>query len=401
MRKGLLIVAALVAVLGVLATSVVTTPALRDEAEWRWAAFRDGEADYAAYVRERPGGRHADEARSRYDEKTWQIALKADTIPAFEHYLRIHADGRFTRDATGRIDSLHWEQAQAADTLEAYRSYLSARPDGAHVAVARKRFKELRWEQLAGQIADLACDGAPTRRIRLYRAPSLYRTQEVTQTDPSGFFYQVTLRGAPGQGYQQLARSSCKELTVLGAADYAVRDLGDQPTAKWVFAALRGDPSVRGWVYVPNAFNPLGEPKLDWSDVPRVPVHTLLPRSNRLPDLVFGSVSQAHHVGEPCPNGNPNVWTVIVRNGGQGVGPPAANLRVSPTYETRVQDKVVDSTRVLTFPFARPLLPGESLVFSGLPASSRLELDPAGRVAESDEGNNGLSLGGLFLTCGQ
>lgn len=400
MRKALLTVAALVVFLGVLGTLIYTVPPLRDEAEWRWAAFQDGEADYAAYLRERPDGRHTDEARSRYDAKTWEIALRANTIPGFERYLRLHRDGKFVGDGRVRIDTLRWEQARAADTIEAYEGYLSAGSAGAHLAAARKRHKELRWERLAGQITDLACNGAPAGRIRLFRAPSLYRTAELTQTDPSGFFYQVTLSGQPGSGYRQLAQSPCKQVTVLGAADYDVRDLADQPAAKWVFVALERDPSVRGWLYIPNAFTGLGQAKLDWAAAPTVPADVLVPRSRRLPDLAFGSVTQAYHAGERCPNGNPNVWNVVVSNRGPGVGPATASLRVSPTYETRVQEKVVNSSRVLTFPFARPLLPGESMVFTGLPSSSRLELDPGGRVAESDEGNNGLSLGGLFLTCG-
>jgi hypothetical protein len=261
----------------------------------------------------------------------------------------------------------------------------------------------LRWKRTATQIVALACTGAPARRIQLYRAPSLLSTLDVTIANPTNLSYVVSISGALGKGYRELAKAPCNQLVALGAAEYTVFVESSAPTGKWAFVALKQRPAVKGWVYVAGAFNAAGAPRIEWSVAPPVPADTLLARSRGLPDLAFGTHTQAFHVGESCEGrGDVNVWDLVVRNEGQGTAPSVARLLVSPGVPLYVNGRRVSTTRVVTLSFARPWRPGESVVVRGIPFQARVELDPDRAIRESNEGNNTLSLSepGFYLTCG-
>ena len=387
MRKILFALGGFVALLTTLAAVVYAVPSLHDEAQWQWAAFKDRAGSYATYLREQPHGRHATEATRRYDQKDWQVALGSHTIAAFERYLHVHADGRFASDAHARIESINWQTARRANTMAAYEHYLAANPTGAHAAEART----LHWNLVAGAVISRVCENNANRQVVLYRAPSPYRTDTATRNDPSGgTFYQVRLEGSPGKGYEQVAQVRCNRLRALGVSDL---------TPTWVLVASKETPSVRGWAYAPNALLQEEGTVFSWSKVPRFSSLKLTPHPKGLPDLAFEGVTQTYHAGQQCPNENPNVFNATLRNRGPGVGPSTISLKVALTYTTMIKTETIDTTRVLTFPLARPLLPGETLAFYGLPASARIDVDPNGEVREADEGNNGLSLGELFFTC--
>jgi hypothetical protein len=386
-RKAFLAVAALVAFVVVAGAIVYTVPALRDEAEWRWAAFKDAEDAYAAYLRERPDGRHAEEARQRHDEKVFDRAAAGDTIRDYEAYLKVYARGRHAGDARRRIDALHWQTARKKNTVEAYQAYLATSPEGAYVAEAQTRFRDLRWQRTAARIASLACSGGASRRVPLYRAPGLSATLAAKRT-PFYISYVVRITSAPTTGYGVIARVPCEELDVLGGTE----------ERGWAFVSLKGKPAVKGWVDVPKAS------RVKWSIVPRVPADRLLTESRRLPDLAFGAQTQSFKVGDECTNlGDVNVYDLVLRNAGEGPGPTAARLRISPRVPHYVEGRRVDTTSFVTLRFARPWLPGESLTVSGIPFESSVQLDPGGAVRESDEGNNSLSLsrpGSFYFSCG-
>ena len=387
MRKAFLSAAALIALVVVAGVVVFSVPALRDEAEWRVTAFRDTEDAYAGYLRERPTGRHADEAASRHDDKVFERTTAGDTIRVYEAYLKVYPRGRHARDARERIDALHWETARAKNTVESYQAYLATSPEGAYIAEAQTRFRDLRWKRTAARIANLACAGVPDGRVPLYRAPSL--SPKLTGTRAAFYIsYVVRISSVPTSGYGEIARAPCKELDVLGGT--AERG--------WAFVALKAKPEVKGWVEIPKAS------RVKWSIVPRVSADRLLPKSKRLPDLAFGAHTRAFQVGDECTNlGDVNVWNLVLRNDGDGPGPPSARLRISPRVPHYVEGRRVDTTSVVTVRFSRPWLAGESLTVSGIPFESSVELDPGGAVRESDEGNNSLSLsrpGGFYLSCG-
>jgi hypothetical protein len=362
---------------------VYTVPALRGEAEWRWATIQDVEDAYAEYLRERPDGRHADEAARRLDDKVFERTAADDTIRAYEAYLKAYARGRHAEEARTRIDALHWEAARRKNTVESYAAYLATSPKGAYITEAKTRFTDLRWKRTAARIATLACAAGPAE---LYRAPSL--SPKLTgKPAPLYIPYVVRIAPEPQGGYDRIGRSPCSELEVQGGT----------PEPKWAFVAVKGKPSVLGWVRLRKTAG------VKWSIVPRIPADRLLPKSKRLPDLAFGPHTQAFKVGQECFGlGDVNVWDLVVRNQGDGAGPSAARLRISPRVPHYVEGRRVDTSRVITLRFARPWLPGESLTVSGIPFQSGVELDPGGAVRESDEANNSLSLSqpAFFLTCG-
>lgn len=59
-------------------------PVARDEVSWQRAGSGDTAEDYAAYVAERPNGRHAEEAARRHDDRSWANAQAADTLLAYQ-----------------------------------------------------------------------------------------------------------------------------------------------------------------------------------------------------------------------------------------------------------------------------------------------------------------------------
>jgi hypothetical protein len=123
-----------------LAALTFTRPGVRDELAWRSASRGDQAAHYARYLQNRPAGRHAAEARERYDQRAWAGAGATGTRAAFEQYLQNHADGRHAVSARNEIERLHWADVQAAGTASAYQRYLDTYPRGrfAAVAVVRK-----------------------------------------------------------------------------------------------------------------------------------------------------------------------------------------------------------------------------------------------------------------------
>ena len=65
------------AIIGILMVAVFVlaiTPATRDELHWQWVSHKDETAGYESYIRAWPGGRHAGEAKTRYDQHGWTEA---------------------------------------------------------------------------------------------------------------------------------------------------------------------------------------------------------------------------------------------------------------------------------------------------------------------------------------
>lgn len=122
------------------AALILTRPSVRDEFAWRSASRGNQASHYAHYLQDRPTGRHAAEARERYDQRDWAEARAANTRTAFSRYLQGHPDGKHILSAQSEIERLHWNDVQRAGTASAYQRYLDAYPDGrfAAAAVARK-----------------------------------------------------------------------------------------------------------------------------------------------------------------------------------------------------------------------------------------------------------------------
>lgn len=254
--------------------------------------------------------------------------------------------------------------------------------------------QEAEAAELQEQILDLVC--ATSRRPGVYRAPSLYREPILSEADPNGF-WRVSVSGKTKEGFDRLEKVRCRQVVVLGASRHPVVGLGGDPLARWIFVTLAGNDPMRGWVYAEG-----GSAAAGWPGVPAVDPDILYSSRKGLPDLRFGSYTQAYKVGEPCPMGDPSTWNLVISNAASGgAGPKKLTVEIDPQYRTEAQGKVVDASGTVAFTFARTMAPGESVVLGGVPYNTRVRLDPKNRLAESDEDNNSLLLPtGQILTCG-
>ncbi|AVD71674.1 hypothetical protein [Desulfobulbus oralis] len=137
------------AIIGILMVAVFVlaiTPATRDELHWQWVSHKDETAGYESYIRAWPGGRHAGEAKTRYDQHGWTEATAANTVQGFERYLQLHGNGRHIAEARNNIESLHWQEATAANTVQGFERYLQLHGNGQHIAEARNNIDTLYWK---------------------------------------------------------------------------------------------------------------------------------------------------------------------------------------------------------------------------------------------------------------
>jgi hypothetical protein len=174
---GLLVVAAL---------TLAIVPTSRDEIHWRWADHEDKTESYELYVKSWPAGRHAAEAKARYDDHCWAEATAANTVQLLERYIQLQGEGKHVREARDRIESLElklalgenspsllrdfvnkhpkssllenalrnlislediaWGTARQNNTMDSYKHYLGDHPDGGHVNDAKARILVLEFD---------------------------------------------------------------------------------------------------------------------------------------------------------------------------------------------------------------------------------------------------------------
>jgi hypothetical protein len=158
-------ISATVGVLVVVALALAIIPTTRDDIHWHWASHKDATASYEAYVKTWPAGRHATEAKARYDEHGWADAQAANTVQEFERYVQLHADGKHVADAKDSIESLHWQEATAANTIKAYQDYGTALPQGRHLREAQTKAAALRTADAPYETAMKAGTEASLRRF--------------------------------------------------------------------------------------------------------------------------------------------------------------------------------------------------------------------------------------------
>lgn len=135
-----------VGMLIVAAVALAIVPTTRDEIHWRWASHKDETANYKSYVETWPDGRHAAEAKVRYDEQAWADAQAANTVQGFERYVQIHGDGRYVPQANDNIESLHWKEATTTNTVRGFQHYIQFHDDGKRVREAKDRIELLEFQ---------------------------------------------------------------------------------------------------------------------------------------------------------------------------------------------------------------------------------------------------------------
>ena len=134
-------------VLALAALALAIIPTTRDEIHWRWASHKDETASYESYVKTWPDGRHAADARARYDEHGWADAEAANTVEGFERYVQRHGEGKHVAEAKDNIESLHWQETTGANTVEGFERYVQRHGEGKHVAEAKDNIESLHWQE--------------------------------------------------------------------------------------------------------------------------------------------------------------------------------------------------------------------------------------------------------------
>jgi hypothetical protein len=118
-------------------------PSTRDAFKWHFASSRDKAQGYAEYLRAWPNGRHAAEARSRYDERSWTDAQTAKTLESYRQYEQTHPAGTHLAEARIRIETLELNQALGAGTPLPVREFLKQYPNSSHADTAQRQLGSL------------------------------------------------------------------------------------------------------------------------------------------------------------------------------------------------------------------------------------------------------------------
>jgi hypothetical protein len=141
--------ARIIVLVGLVASAAVVllVPATRDGLDWYWAETQDQAPDYLRYLSEWPKGRHANEAKMRYEQRQWASTKRALILQAYQQTSRTNtspdADAAYRRERRLRRENLFWRQATNANTLTSYQDYLQRYPRGQFVAKARLQIEAL------------------------------------------------------------------------------------------------------------------------------------------------------------------------------------------------------------------------------------------------------------------
>jgi hypothetical protein len=230
------------------------------------------------------------------------------------------------------------------------------------------------------------CGGGPEP---LYRLP--------------GPVYSGTFNSAVS-GFGELARvrgTECREARILARAPLFPSEadgaIASRPQIlRWSYLGSSGglwvrievSDSLKGWIEL-NTDPILFLPGQSLHGVlETLPVEIPRPlRPHGLPDLAFVDAEPLAKPGDPCVPGNliPYTYRLAIRNAGTGTAPTA--LRLAVTGAGPLRGETVDDEDWL-----RGLEPGEEFAVAGFFPGTRFVLDPEGRIRESDEGNNSLTL---------
>ena len=143
----------------VLAVVVCSLPITRDELDWRWAESRDQADDFMRYSTDWPHGRHAAEARLRYDQRVWAETKKAMIREAYKKTPVARTNSAVRLERLSRLEHFFWNEVTNANTAESYQDYLYRYPSGQFAPQARRHILAL-GAQPAGM------NGAPPARDR-------------------------------------------------------------------------------------------------------------------------------------------------------------------------------------------------------------------------------------------
>ncbi len=128
-------------IIAAVAAVALLLPAARDELAWRWAESQDEAPDYMRYSSEWPKGRHAAEARARYDQRQWAATKRVLIRQAYQQDTRTNAsaDAAYGKEKRLRREVFFWKTATNVNTIESYKDYLEQYPAG---SLWRRRGRE-------------------------------------------------------------------------------------------------------------------------------------------------------------------------------------------------------------------------------------------------------------------
>jgi formylglycine-generating enzyme required for sulfatase activity len=128
-----------------------------DQLLWDELSRQDTKAGYEFYLKERPSGFYAAEARKRIEafdagdeRRKLDSALAEKSRTALENFLRNNPGGRYMIEALETMrkfdrteEDARWKAAEETKSVEGYVRYLARHPYGAYVGLARLRLSTL------------------------------------------------------------------------------------------------------------------------------------------------------------------------------------------------------------------------------------------------------------------
>ncbi len=138
-----------ISVIVVATLALVINPTARDEIHWLWANHVNETASYESYVKSWPAGRHADEAKLRYEGHEWADAVTINIEQGYEWYVLHHPDGMHVAEAKDKIETEHWKVAEKTNTEQGYWGYIRLHVGGKHVVESMDRIDIQQWKETA------------------------------------------------------------------------------------------------------------------------------------------------------------------------------------------------------------------------------------------------------------
>ena len=188
------------------------------ESDWSKAQAANTAAAYQDFLKQHPGGAHAQEASDRLqkieDDQAWSDAQQSNSLEAYQQYLQKEPNGAHASQAHDQITSLEraaaWKTAQAANTEPALQDFLQKYATGPEADQARTQLQKLQSEGYRVQLATFKQEQEANKSRDSLKSRFANDLQDVVVVPPAGS--EKVYRVASGPMTEADAKSACAKL---------------------------------------------------------------------------------------------------------------------------------------------------------------------------------------------
>jgi len=188
------------------------------ESDWSKAQAANTAAAYQNFLREHPGGAHAQEADDRLqkiqDDEAWSDAQQSNSLAAYQQYLQKEPNGAHASQAQDQVTALQraaaWQTARATNTEPALQDFLQKYSTGQEADEARAQLQKLQSESYRVQLATFKQEQDANKSRDSLKTRFGSELQEVVVVPPAGT--EKLYRVASGPMTEDDAKSACAKL---------------------------------------------------------------------------------------------------------------------------------------------------------------------------------------------